>query len=119
MDKIGTKRGLLALSPVVVLLVVYMVGSLILGDFYAIPIAVAFIVAAIYGLSLLRGKSMRERIDLFCRNGAALGTRISDDRFNMIRIIGKTFVVVKTIRDDFLLRGPVGDGGACCDLVNV
>lgn len=70
MDKIGTKRGLLALSPVVVLLVVYMVGSLILGDFYAIPIAVAFIVAAIYGLSLLRGKSMRERIDLFSAGAA-------------------------------------------------
>ena len=70
MDKIGTKRGLLALSPVVVLLVVYMVGSLVLGDFYAIPIAVAFIVAAIYGLSLLRGKSMRERIDLFSAGAA-------------------------------------------------
>ena len=70
MDKIGTKRGLLALSPVVVLLVVYMVGSLVLGDFYAIPIAVAFIVAAIYGLSLLREKSMRERIDLFSAGAA-------------------------------------------------
>ena len=70
MDKIGTKRGLLALSPVVVLLVVYMVGSLVLGDFYAIPIAVAFIVAAIYGLSLLRRKSMRERIDLFSEGAA-------------------------------------------------
>lgn len=70
MDKISTKRGLLALSPVAVLLVIYMVGSLVLGDFYAIPIAVAFIVAAIYGLSLLRGKSMRERIDIFSAGAA-------------------------------------------------
>lgn len=70
MDKIGHKRGLLALSPVALLLVVYMVGSLVIGDFYAIPIAVAFIVAAIYGLCLLRGKSMRQRIDLFSEGAA-------------------------------------------------
>ena len=43
-------RGLLALSPVLVLLAVYLLGALLAGDFYRVPIAVAFVAAAIYGL---------------------------------------------------------------------
>lgn len=63
-------RGLLALSPVVVLLGVYLVGSLLIGDFYAIPIGAAFVVAAIYGIAITSGRSLQERIHLFSEGAA-------------------------------------------------
>ena len=61
------KRGLLALSPIVVLLVVYLAMSLASGDFYRISISVAFVAAAIYAVAALRGisRSLQERIGVF------------------------------------------------------
>ena len=63
-------RGLLALSPIAVLLAVYLVGSLIAGDFYRIPISAAFVITAIYGILLLRGKSLEERVSVFSAGAA-------------------------------------------------
>lgn len=63
-------RGLLALSPILVLLIVYLAGSLLAGDFYRIPISVAFTVAAIYGLFMLRGYNLQERIGVFSKGAA-------------------------------------------------
>ena len=61
------KIGLLALSPIVVLLVVYLAMSLASGDFYRISISVAFVAAAIYAVAALRGisRSLQERIGVF------------------------------------------------------
>ena len=42
-------RGLLALSPLLVFLGVYLASSLIAHDFYRIPVSVAFLIASIYG----------------------------------------------------------------------
>ena len=66
----GLKRGFIALSPVVILLAVYLIGSLLAGDFYRVPIAVAFVVAAIYGLFLLKGYNFQERIGVFSKGAA-------------------------------------------------
>lgn len=66
----GLKRGFIALSPVVILLAVYLIGSLLAGDFYRVPIAVAFVVAAIYGLFLLEGYNFQERIGVFSKGAA-------------------------------------------------
>lgn len=63
-------RGLLALSPVVVLLVIYLVGSIVAADFYRIPIAVAFVVASVYAIAITRGNTLAERIDNFSRGAA-------------------------------------------------
>ena len=73
MQKIKTSHGLFALSPIVVLLTVYLAGSMIAGDFYRIPIAVAFIIAATYAVAISKG-SLNERIDSFSRGAAS--TRI-------------------------------------------
>lgn len=66
------KRGLLALSPVVVLLVVYLAMALASGDFYRISIAVAFVVAAVYAVAALRGisRSLHERVGVFSEGAA-------------------------------------------------
>ncbi len=66
------KRGLLALSPVLVLLVVYLAMAIASGDFYKISISVAFVVAAIYAVAVLRGGcgSLQERIGVFSEGAA-------------------------------------------------
>lgn len=74
MQKIKTLRGLYALSPIIVLLTIYLAGSIIAGDFYRIPIAVAFMAAAIYAIIITKGDSLNERIDSFSRGAA--NTRI-------------------------------------------
>ena len=61
------KKGLLALSPIVVLLTAYLAMSLVSGDFYRVSISVAFVVAAIYAVAVLRGvsRSLQERVAVF------------------------------------------------------
>ena len=59
------KKGLLALSPIAVFLAVYVVTSIIAGDFYKVPISVAFLITAIYAIATCRGLPLRERITLF------------------------------------------------------
>lgn len=55
----------LALTPLLLFLVLYLVTSLVVGDFYKMPIAVAFVVASVYATTLLRGKSIQERVEIF------------------------------------------------------
>ena len=61
------KRGLLALSPIAVLLIVYLTMSLASGDFYRISISVAFVAAAVYAVAMLRNisRSLQERVAIF------------------------------------------------------
>lgn len=61
------KRGLLALSPIIVLLVAYLVMSLTSGDFYRISISVAFVIASVYAVTVLRSisPSLQERVAIF------------------------------------------------------
>ncbi len=67
MNKPNKIDGLVALSPIVVLLLVYLSLSLMSGDFYRISISVAFVVAAVYAVAVLRNisRSLQERIAIF------------------------------------------------------
>lgn len=65
-----TLRGLLALSPIMVLLTIYLAGSIVAGDFYRIPIAVAFMVASVYAVAISRGETLNSRIDSFSQGAA-------------------------------------------------
>ncbi len=49
-----SRRGALALTPLLVFLVVYLVTSLAVGDFYKIPVSAAFLVASIYAIGITR-----------------------------------------------------------------
>ena len=60
------KKGLLALSPLVVFIILYLVTSLIAHDFYKVPITVAFLVSSIYAIATTRGK-LRKRINVYSR----------------------------------------------------
>lgn len=70
MNGISTRKGLFALSPIAVLLVVYLAGSIVTGSFYSIPIAVSFLVASVYAVAISRGKALQERIDDFSHGAA-------------------------------------------------
>lgn len=63
-------NGLLALSPIIMLLVTYLSTALCVGDFYKVPIATAFILAAVYGMFLIKGKNIQQRVKIFS-DGAA------------------------------------------------
>lgn len=58
---------MLALSPILVFLLVYLATSILAGDFYAMPITLAFVVAAAYSVTLVRGKKLEERVDIFSK----------------------------------------------------
>ena len=60
------KKGLLALSPLAVFIILYLVTSIIARDFYRVPIIVAFMVSSIYAIATTRGK-LRKRINVFSR----------------------------------------------------
>ena len=46
------KGGLLALSPLLVFVVLYLLTSIVAGDFYRVPITVAFLAASVYAIVL-------------------------------------------------------------------
>ena len=58
-------NGWLALSPLLVFLCIYLVSSVAAGDFYAIPISAAFLIASIYAILICREKTLEERITVF------------------------------------------------------
>ncbi len=59
------KNRWFALSPLAVFLIVYLVSSIVAGDFYAVPIASAFTIASVYAVAVcLKGK-LEERVSVF------------------------------------------------------
>ena len=72
------RKGIIALSPLAVFILLYLVTSIIAGDFYKVPITVAFLLSSIYAVIVCGGIPMRggmpitERISIFSR-GASMG----------------------------------------------
>ena len=66
------KKGIIALSPLVVFVLLYLVTSIIVGDFYKVPITVAFMAASMYAVLVCGGLPLGKRIDIFSR-GASSG----------------------------------------------
>ena len=59
-----------ALMPLVVFLSLYLVTSIIVNDFYKVPITVAFIVASIYAVATTKGLSLNDRILQYSQGAA-------------------------------------------------
>ena len=64
------KKGLIALSPLMVFIAFYLITSIIAGDFYKIPITVAFMVSSIYAIIICSGKPLMSRINTYSRGAA-------------------------------------------------
>ncbi|MBR3080838.1 MAG: Na+/H+ antiporter NhaC family protein [Prevotella sp.] len=61
------KKGLMALSPLMVFIVLYVVTSIIARDFYRVPITVAFMLASIYAIAIFGGRPIRDRIEIYSK----------------------------------------------------
>lgn len=59
-----------SLSPLLLFLLLYLGVSIIAGDFYKVPVTVAFLIASVYAISLAPGK-LQERIDSYSRGAGA------------------------------------------------
>ncbi|MBO4820557.1 MAG: Na+/H+ antiporter NhaC family protein [Prevotella sp.] len=68
----SNKRGLYALSPLIVFVIVYLVLSIAAGDFYKIPLTVAFMMASVYAIAISGGVPIAKRVDHYSR-GASSG----------------------------------------------
>ena len=66
-EKVSHSRGLLAISPIIVFLALYLVVSIVMGDFYKMPIAVALVIASMWAVAAFRGKSLAQRIEIFSK----------------------------------------------------
>lgn len=59
-----------ALLPLAVFLFSYLVVSLWAGDFYKMPITVAFVLSSVVAIALSKGGKLSHRIEQFCRGAA-------------------------------------------------
>lgn len=67
----SNKRGIIALSPLMVFVVVYLILSLVAGDFYKIPLTVAFMIASVYAVAISGGASIAKRVDHYSRGASS------------------------------------------------
>lgn len=58
---------MLALSPMLVFMAVYLIGSLLAGDFYKVSLPVAFLSASAYAICITPKLRLKERVAIFSR----------------------------------------------------
>lgn len=68
---VSVGRGLLAVSPIAVFLLVYLATSLVIGDFYKMPLSMALLVSSVWGAFTMSGRPLQERVDAFSRGAGS------------------------------------------------
>lgn len=63
----GAAQGWLALSPMLVFLLSYVVVSVVTGDFYKMPVSVALVAGSVWAVAIFRGHRLSRRIEVFSR----------------------------------------------------
>lgn len=63
-------NGFLSLSPIIIFLLFYLAVSIIIRDFYKMPISIAFIIASIWAVMITSGEKLSKRIEIFSRGAA-------------------------------------------------
>ncbi|MCH5232109.1 MAG: Na+/H+ antiporter NhaC family protein [Muribaculaceae bacterium] len=58
-------KGLLSISPILVFLGFYVIVSVIIGDFYKIPLSVALLAASVWAIFIFRDLPFSQRIEAF------------------------------------------------------
>lgn len=67
----SNKKGIWALSPLIVFITLYVVTSIVAGDFYKVPVTVAFMASSIYAIATCGGFPLAKRINLFNRGASS------------------------------------------------
>ena len=64
------KKGLIALSPLILFILLYLVTSIIVQDFYKVPIIVAFMISSIYAVAISKHIPLANRIQLYSKGAS-------------------------------------------------
>lgn len=56
-----------ALLPLLVFLGMYLVTSIIIGDFYKMPVSVSFLTASIVAVAMNRKEGIQKKVEIFCK----------------------------------------------------
>lgn len=59
-----------AISPLIFFIITYLATSIVAGDFYKVPITVAFMLTAIYGVAISKGR-LNHRINMFSKGAGS------------------------------------------------
>ncbi|MBQ3688522.1 MAG: Na+/H+ antiporter NhaC family protein [Bacteroidales bacterium] len=105
-----------ALTPLIVFLAVYLVASLILNDFYKVPITVAFITSSVYAIAITRKLTLNQRITRFSRGAGnknimlmiwifVLAGAFAQSAKSMGGVQEAVNIAIKILPDNFLLPG--------------
>lgn len=89
-NEITSRRGLLALSPLIVFLCVYLVSSIVAQDFYAVPMSFSFLVASVYSICISKGMSFTKRLSTFKKGATQKNIMLMIGIFIMAGIFAST-----------------------------
>lgn len=64
-QKQKSTNGLLALSPLIVFILLYLILSIVAGSFSRVPMTVIFLIASVYAIAISKDFSMKKRIDIY------------------------------------------------------
>lgn len=64
-------KSLMALSPLMVFLILYVAISIIIGDFYKIPLTVALLIASLWAILIFRGAPLSQRLEAYAREAGS------------------------------------------------
>ena len=67
MESKSLKHPILALLPIIVFLILYLVSSVISGDFYKMPVPVSFLVASIIALGMNVKRKFKDRTETYLK----------------------------------------------------
>ena len=67
----SNKKGLLALSPLFLFIVLYVGLSLLAGDFYKVPMTVVFLIASVYAICISGGLPLQKRISTYSHGASS------------------------------------------------
>ena len=66
----SNKKGFIVLSPLLVFIVLYLLPSIAVGDFYKVPITVAFMVSSIYAIAVSGGLPLAKRVQIYSKGAS-------------------------------------------------
>lgn len=64
-NKVSSTKGMLALSPLILFITLYLALSIVAGNFNRVPMTVIFLIASVYAIATSKGFSIHQRIGIY------------------------------------------------------
>lgn len=71
MTHISSRRGILAVSPMLVFLLSYVAVSVACGDFYKMPLSVSLIIASAWAVTIMPDMPLHKKVEVFSRDAGS------------------------------------------------